>query len=139
MKLLRWVLPLLFLCVFAMPVLGMDTGPPGSGIVIDQKDYDFNTEDVDMSDQVAAYKKKRDMVFDALTGPFGLVKPQGAFYAFVGAPKDDAGAFVAKAIANNVLIIPGSVFSRKDTHFRLSYATTDEKLAQGLEILTKLA
>ncbi len=95
--------------------------------------------DVDMSDQVAAYKTKRDMVFDALEGPFGLVKPQGAFYAFVSAPKGDAGAFVAKAIANNVLIIPGSVFSCKDTHFRLSYATTDEKLAQGLEILTKLA
>jgi len=32
----------------------------------------------------------------------------------------------AKAIEKNVLIIPGNVFSDRDTHFRISYATTDE-------------
>ena len=93
----------------------------------------------DMSREVAAYKRKRDMVFDALGPALGLVKPQGAFYAFVPAPRGDAGAFVAKAIENNVLIIPGNVFSGRNTHFRLSYATTDEKLARGLEILVKIA
>jgi len=94
--------------------------------------------DVDMSDQVAAYKTKRDKVVEALAGPFGLLKPQGAFYAFVPAPGGDATAFVTRAIENNVLIIPGNVFSRRDSHFRLSYATSDEKLQQGLEILTTL-
>lgn len=94
---------------------------------------------LDMSCQQAAYKKKRDMVFEALAGPFGLVKPEGAFYAFVPAPGGDATAFVEKAIASNVLIIPGEVFSRANTHFRISYATSDEKLAKGLEILAALA
>jgi len=47
--------------------------------------------------------------------------------------------FVAKAIEHNVLIIPGNVFSERDTHFRISYATTDEKLARGCEILNSLA
>jgi len=94
---------------------------------------------LDMSAQQSAYKKKRDMVFDSLSGPFGLVKPEGAFYAFVPAPGGDAESFVAKAIASNVLVIPGEVFSRSNTHFRLSYATSDEKLAKGLEILTSLA
>jgi len=93
----------------------------------------------DMSAQVAAYKKKRDMVFEALGAAFGLAKPAGAFYAFVPAPGGDATAFVEKAIKHNVLIIPGGVFSGRDTHFRLSYATSDEKLAQGLEILVSLA
>jgi aspartate aminotransferase/aminotransferase len=46
---------------------------------------------------------------------------------------------VEKAIANNVLIIPGNVFSEKDTHFRISYATSDEKIKQGIEILRGLA
>jgi aspartate aminotransferase/aminotransferase len=46
---------------------------------------------------------------------------------------------VEKAIANNVLIIPGNVFSEKDTHFRISYATSDEKIQQGVEILRRLA
>ena len=93
----------------------------------------------DMSAAAAAYKRKRDMVLDALGERFGLVRPQGAFYAFVPAPGGDATEFVKRAIANNVLIIPGNVFSEKDTHFRLSYATSDDKLQQGLDILVSLA
>jgi aspartate/methionine/tyrosine aminotransferase len=93
----------------------------------------------DMSAEVAAYKKKRDMVCAALGESMGLVKPAGAFYAFCPAPGGNATAFVSKAIENNVLIIPGNVFSSRDTHFRLSYATSDDKLAQGLGILVKLA
>ena len=93
----------------------------------------------DMSEQIAAYRRKRDMVYDALGEKFGLIKPGGAFYAFVPAPGGDASAFVTRAIENNVLVIPGGVFSTKDTHFRLSYATSDEKLQQGLEILKNLA
>ncbi len=95
--------------------------------------------ETDMSAEVKAYRRKRDMVYDALGEKFGLVKPGGAFYAFVPAPGGDATEFVTKAIEKNVLIIPGNVFSQKDTHFRISYATSDEKLAQGLEILASLA
>lgn len=94
---------------------------------------------IDMGAHVAAFKRKRDMVFDALGESFGLVKPQGAFYAFVPAPGGDATKFVTKAIENEVLVIPGNVFSEKDTHFRISYATSEEKLAKGLEILNALA
>ncbi|MHC4561596.1 MAG: pyridoxal phosphate-dependent aminotransferase [Planctomycetota bacterium] len=93
----------------------------------------------DMSDQIDAYRHKRDMVADALCERFGWVKQSGAFYAFVPAPGGNATEFVTKAIASNVLIIPGSVFSSKDTHFRISYAAPDEKLAEGLDILVKLA
>lgn len=93
----------------------------------------------DMSSQAAAYKRKRDLVFEALGPAMGLVKPQGAFYAFVPAPGGDATKFVARAIENEVLVIPGNVFSGRDTHFRLSYATSDDKLAKGLEILVRLA
>jgi aspartate aminotransferase/aminotransferase len=46
---------------------------------------------------------------------------------------------VNEAIANNLLIIPGGVFSKQDTHFRVSYATSDETLERGIEILRKLA
>jgi aspartate aminotransferase/aminotransferase len=94
---------------------------------------------VDMSAEQAAYRRKRDMVVDALTEKFGLVRPEGAFYAFVPAPDGDAGAFVREAISANVLIIPGEVFSGANTHFRVSYATSDDKLARGLEILAELA
>ena len=96
--------------------------------------------DMDMGEAVAAYRRKRDLVFEGLGRKFELVRPEGAFYIFPKAP-GGAGAsdFVARAIENNVLIIPGNVFSEQDTHFRISYATTDEKLRQGCEVLCSLA
>ncbi len=96
--------------------------------------------DVAMNSAVAAYRRKRDIVFEGLAKKFELVKPQGAFYIFPKAPSGGtASEFVAKAIENNVLIIPGNVFSERDTHFRISYATADEKLRQGVEILNSIA
>jgi aspartate aminotransferase len=96
--------------------------------------------DVPMHDAVNAYRAKRDLVFERLSRKFEIVKPEGAFYIFPKAPAGmSASDFVTRAIENNVLIIPGNVFSEKDTHFRISYATTDEKLAQGCEILCRLA
>lgn len=94
----------------------------------------------DMSSHVAAYRRKRNMVQKALGEKFGLVKPGGAFYAFVPAPDGcTATDFVTRVIEKNVLVIPGNVFSEQDTHFRISYATDDKKLEQGLEILCQIA
>ena len=96
--------------------------------------------DYDVSDLVTAYRKKRDLICEGLKDKFEMVKPHGAFYAFVKTPAGgSATEFVERAIANNVLIIPGNVFSEKDTHFRISYATSNEKIEQGIEILRGLA
>jgi aspartate aminotransferase/aminotransferase len=96
--------------------------------------------DLNMSTHVADYRTKRDIAFDTLSKKFEVVKPEGAFYVFPQAPAgQSASAFVERAIANNVLVIPGNVFSERDTHFRISYATTDDKLRQGCEILNRLA
>ncbi|UCD51347.1 MAG: aminotransferase class I/II-fold pyridoxal phosphate-dependent enzyme [Phycisphaerales bacterium] len=94
--------------------------------------------DYDVSDLVANYAVKRDLLYEGLKHDFELTKPGGAFYAFVKAPGGSATEFVTDAIKNNVLIIPGNVFSEKDTHFRISFATTDEKIRQGVEILRRL-
>jgi len=95
--------------------------------------------DYETDDLVNAYRKKRDLLYNGLKDKFEFFKPGGAFYVFIKAP-GTAGAtqFVEKAIANNVLIIPGNVFSEKDTHFRISYATSDNKIQQGIEILRRL-
>jgi aspartate aminotransferase/aminotransferase len=95
--------------------------------------------DVDVSKYVAGYKIKRDIIYQGISKKFEIVKPQGAFYAFIKAPKGRATEFVEKAIKNNVLIIPGNVFSEKDTHFRISFATSNEKLEKGVEILCSIA
>jgi aspartate aminotransferase/aminotransferase len=94
---------------------------------------------LDMSHQAAAYRRRRDMVFDLLGKTFGLAKPAGTFYAFVPAPAGMTGSeFCAKAISNNVLIIPGNVFSQRDTHWRMAYTVDEQKLRKGLEILVSV-
>jgi aspartate aminotransferase/aminotransferase len=95
--------------------------------------------DLPMDDAVAAYHRKRDLVYAGLKDAFDVVKPEGAFYIFPKVPDGiSATRFVEKAIEKNVLIIPGNVFSERDSHIRISYATTDEKLVKGCEILRGL-
>jgi aspartate aminotransferase/aminotransferase len=94
--------------------------------------------DFDVTQYVNQYRKKRDLIYEGLKDKFEIPRPSGAFYAFVKSPDLKATAFVEKAIKNNLLIIPGGVFSEKDTHFRISYATTDEKIQKGIEILCRL-
>ena len=98
--------------------------------------------DVDMSAHVEAYRRKRDRVVEVLSPHYELTTPGGAFYAFPKVPdrlKLTATQFVERAIERSLLIIPGNVFSAKDTHFRLSYACSDDMLNRGLEVLVDLA
>jgi aspartate/methionine/tyrosine aminotransferase len=96
---------------------------------------------VDMTEHVNAYERKRDMVVSAFSALTTIEPPGGAFYAFVEVPDRlgmTASQFVERAIEHNVLTIPGKVFSRRDSHFRLSYAVSDKTLAAGLDVLTGL-
>ena len=97
--------------------------------------------DTDMSAQVNEYREKRDMVCRELEGTFDIVKPGGGFYVFPKIPPryGSATQFVDQAIKRNVLIIPGEVFSERDTHFRISYAASNEKIKRGCAILRDLA
>ena len=95
--------------------------------------------DQDLTAQVNNYRRKRDAVAEALSGLFDLPCPEGAFYAFPKAPWGTATEFVAEAIKHNLLIIPGNVFSRRDTHFRISYAANDTVLKRGLNVLKSIA
>jgi aspartate aminotransferase len=95
--------------------------------------------DFDVSGLVRDYVRKRDLLYEGLRDKFDVARPGGAFYAFVRAPGGSGTEFVTKAIKNNILVIPGNVFSEKDTHFRISFATADEKIRQGVEILRGLA
>jgi aspartate aminotransferase/aminotransferase len=96
--------------------------------------------DVDMSAQIASYKKRRDMIYDALKDDYEINKPEGAFYMFPKAPWGTATEFVEKAITEySMLIIPGNAFSQRDTHFRISYSATEATIQRGIEAFKKLA
>ena len=97
---------------------------------------------VDMSGHVGAYQRKRDRVVERLSPHYNLTTPGGAFYAFPEVPPSmglTASQFVERAVQQNLLIIPGGVFSQRDTHFRLSYACDDAMLERGLDVLVDLA
>jgi aspartate/methionine/tyrosine aminotransferase len=93
----------------------------------------------DVSGIVADYRRKRDLLVAGLKADYEFAVPGGAFYLFPKAPWGTGTEFVTEAIAHNLLIIPGGVFSRRDTHFRISYAAPDDVLQRGIEILRKLA
>lgn len=97
--------------------------------------------DVDMSPQVASYQRRRDMVVDRLGAVTELIGPGGAFYAFPKVPERlglSASQFVEKAVERGLLVVNGGVFSARDTHLRLSYATSEQNLARGLDVLVSL-
>ena len=52
---------------------------------------------------------------------------------------DGDDEFVARAIERKLLIIPGNIFSRRDTHFRISYAAPDATIQRGIDVLRDLA
>jgi aspartate aminotransferase/aminotransferase len=95
--------------------------------------------DVDVSTHIDAYRRKRDLLLEGLAGLYEVVQPGGAFYMFPRAPWGTATQFVERAIENQLLIIPGNVFSRRDTHFRISYAAADTVIHRGIEVLRKIA
>jgi len=95
--------------------------------------------DLDMTPHINAYRQKRDLIYDGLKDLYEVEKPGGAFYIFPKVPHGTATEFVEQAIANELLIIPGKIFSRHDTHFRISYAATEQTIQRGIEVLRKLA
>ncbi len=95
--------------------------------------------DYDVSGIIADYRRKRDRLVEGLRGRFEFVVPGGAFYLFPKAPWGTGTKFVTEAVRRNLLVIPGVTFSRRDTHFRVSYAADDAVLQRGIEILNELS
>jgi aspartate aminotransferase/aminotransferase len=95
--------------------------------------------DVDVSSHVDDYRRKRDLLVDGLGDDYEFERPGGAFYMFPKTPWGTGTEFVMRAVQQNVLIIPGKIFSCRDTHFRLSYAADEATLHRGITALQQLA
>jgi aspartate aminotransferase/aminotransferase len=99
--------------------------------------------DIDMQPHIDEYRRKRDKIVGGMRDLYEITQPEGAFYVFPKVPASSgaksASEFVEKAIDNQLLIIPGKIFSSRDTHFRISYAASDRTIERGIEVLRKLA
>lgn len=96
--------------------------------------------DVDVSRYRDEYERKRDLVYRTLSDHYDLVPSEGSFYSFPRYPDGlEEEAFLARCLERKLLVVPGSAFSHRATHFRLSFAASDEQLRAGLEILRDVA
>ncbi|MFQ5740272.1 MAG: pyridoxal phosphate-dependent aminotransferase [Acidobacteriota bacterium] len=92
----------------------------------------------DINADRARLERKRDLVYNGLKDHYRVEKPQGAFYLFPQAPRGDCYRFIERALKANVFVSPGDTFSRRNSHFRISYAIPEEALKRGLGILRNL-
>ncbi len=96
--------------------------------------------DVDLSPYYKSYRDKRDLVFEGIKNHFEVVKPEGSFYMFPKVPGLLSDMeFVEQALAENLLIVPGSTCSEQGSHFRLSFAASNDILQAGVETLNRMA
>jgi aspartate/methionine/tyrosine aminotransferase len=95
--------------------------------------------DFDPSTIIADYGQRRDRLCNALRNHYKFARPQGAFYLFVEAPSGGGNAFVMEALKHCLVTVPGTAFSRRDTHFRISYAVDQRTIERGIEVLIGLA
>lgn len=88
-----------------------------------------------------AYQRRRDLVVERLNRMPGVrcPRPDGAFYAFpdVRAITRDTRALAERLLFDHrVVVSPGEAFGPRSAGFlRLSYASSDEDLAEGLDRL----
>ena len=108
------------------------------------RDWDRAVEEVDR--MAAAFRRRRDLatrLFDELLPDFSYVKPDGAFYLYfridslfsdeLKSSSDVCTWLLEKA---EIAMVPGVAFG-DDRYVRMSYATSDELLEEGIRRLAK--
>lgn len=94
---------------------------------------------LDAETDISQYKKKRDVLFDFLTGlGFDCIKPQGAFYLFPKSPIPDDIEFIKAAAKHNVLLVPGTGFGQPG-YFRMSYCVSIDTIKNSLPAIEAIA
>lgn len=84
-----------------------------------------------------AFRRRRDLVHKLISesGSLSMRKPDGTFYAFVKYDASEPSDTFAEKLLNEKLVVvtPGSAFGNQgEYHFRLSFATDDETIKEGI-------
>ena len=87
---------------------------------------------------LAAYDRNRKALYEGLTAMgYEMAKPDGAFYLFIKAPGGDANAFMEKAKAKDLLVVPGDGFGCPG-YFRICYCVSYEMIQKSLPVFQAL-
>ncbi len=95
----------------------------------------------DISEYIKYYYENRNILKDGLSPFTEFYEPEGAFYIFAKIPekiKDDL-SFCEEAIQKEqLLLVPGRIFTEEKNWVRISYAVDREILFKGIESLKRL-
>ncbi len=96
-----------------------------------------------ISEMVPAFDARRRLITERLKDieGFHLEPPRGSFYAFPSYEADIASADLAMMLVKEGLVCtPGSAFGAAgEGHLRFSYATSEEMIGKGMDILERVA
>lgn len=94
-------------------------------------------EVLDQTADLSVYETNRNLLYDCLTElGFTCVKPGGTFYIFPKALEEDAKAFCEKALAYDLVLVPGDSFGCPG-YFRMAYCIDTEKVERSLPVLRR--
>ncbi|MDR3604174.1 MAG: pyridoxal phosphate-dependent aminotransferase [Syntrophaceae bacterium] len=95
----------------------------------------------EVSEMRRIFERRRDLIVDLVNQipALSVVKPQGAFYAFVNVSKFIGKSGVSSSVdfarylleKHHVACVPGAPFG-SDDHVRLSFATKEEIISEGM-------
>ena len=86
-----------------------------------------------MSVDISVYKRKRDMLCEALGGyGYEFITPPGTFYLFPKSPISDDIEFVNALKEERILVVPGTGFDGPG-YFRIAFCVTDNTIKNSLE------
>jgi aspartate aminotransferase len=88
----------------------------------------------------ASYAKKRQVILDELhNAGYEVHGSDGAYYTYFEVPKGLSDIeFTERAVANNLILLPGRAFSKLKTFVRLSYGGSMEDIKKGLNVIANI-
>ena len=86
-----------------------------------------------MTADLSVYERNMNLLYDGLTAlGFEIVRPGGTFYMFPRALEADAVAFSRKAMAHDLILVPGDSFGAPG-YFRIAYCVDTDKVVRSLD------
>ncbi|HCT90820.1 MAG TPA: pyridoxal phosphate-dependent aminotransferase, partial [Lachnospiraceae bacterium] len=88
---------------------------------------------------LTVYEKNKNILYRALLSyGYSCVEPGGTFYMFPRSLEPDDEAFCKRAMALDLMLVPGSNFGCPG-HFRIAYCVPTERVRRSLPVFERLA
>lgn len=101
----------------------------------------LNAMDIDLSDMIKDYSERLMYLKENIDSHYKLSNANGSFFCFIKVPsclKLSSLEFCKILKTNGLLVVPGNVFSKRDTHFRLSICKPIDDIKKAVNILNKV-